>query len=135
MSAKPRNKSSSDYELRVHRDWINTLQPVGLVVSAPALVAAQVFPDRNITAKQQTLRSLFPPLQSDAAGPSDRASRSPLAGRLMMGHWWADGRVDRRCRRSYRCRCRSLARRCDQATPCGICTTNRVMLTVRPGRC
>jgi hypothetical protein len=62
MSAKPHNKSSSDYELRVHRDWINTLQPVGLVVSAPALVAAQVFPDRNITAKQQTLRSLFPPL-------------------------------------------------------------------------
>lgn len=62
MSAKPHNKSSSDYELRIHRDWLNTLQPVGLVVSAPALVAAQVFPDRNITAKQQTLRSLFPPL-------------------------------------------------------------------------
>ena len=62
MSAKPHNKSSSDYELRIHRDWLNTLQPVGLVVSAPALVAAQVFPDRNITAKQQTLRSLLPPL-------------------------------------------------------------------------
>ncbi len=62
MSAKPHNKSSNDYELRIHRDWLNTLQPVGLVVSAPALVAAQVFPDRNITAKQQTLRSLLPPL-------------------------------------------------------------------------
>ena len=49
---------ANDHELRVHRDWIGYLQPVGLVVSPPALVAAQAFPDRHIVRQQQALLGL-----------------------------------------------------------------------------
>ena len=34
---------SSDPELEAHKEWIGYLQPVGLVVSPPALQKAQVF--------------------------------------------------------------------------------------------
>jgi hypothetical protein len=50
-----------DHELRVHRDWIGLLQPVGLVVSPSALLAAQAFPDRNILKEQQALLALITP--------------------------------------------------------------------------
>lgn len=41
-----------DPELVAHQEWLGYLQPVGLVVSAPALKAAQAVPDRNIATKQ-----------------------------------------------------------------------------------
>lgn len=59
MTTKSRTKSAKDAELRIHRDWLSTLQPVGLVVSPPALVDAQVFPDRNISEPQRALVALF----------------------------------------------------------------------------
>ena len=37
-----------DLELNVHKEWIGYVQPVGLVASPPALVAAQAFPAKNI---------------------------------------------------------------------------------------
>ncbi len=37
-----------DPEILTHLEWLGYLQPVGLVVSPPALVAAQAFPARNI---------------------------------------------------------------------------------------
>ncbi len=37
-----------DSEIRVHQEWLGYLQPVGLVVSPPALGAAQAFPNKNI---------------------------------------------------------------------------------------
>src|SRR5215831_12523268 len=37
-----------DPELLTHLEWLGYLQPVGLVVSPPALVAAQAFPAKNI---------------------------------------------------------------------------------------
>ena len=37
-----------DPELIAHKQWIGFVQPVGLVVSPPALVAAQAFPAKNI---------------------------------------------------------------------------------------
>lgn len=52
---------ATDYELRVHRDWIGLLQPVGLVVSPPALLAAQAFPDKNILKEQHALLALITP--------------------------------------------------------------------------
>lgn len=67
-STKPGARSSSDGELRVHRDWLSTLQPVGLVVSPPALVAAQAAPDRNIVRQQQALLSLC--AQTEARQPA-----------------------------------------------------------------
>ena len=39
---------ANDPELAVHREWLGNLQPVGLVVSPPALAAAQAFPNKNI---------------------------------------------------------------------------------------
>ena len=37
-----------DPELITHQEWLGYLQPVGLVVSPPALAAAQAFPAKNI---------------------------------------------------------------------------------------
>src|SRR4051795_8907740 len=37
-----------DPELLTHLEWLGYLQPVGLVVSPPALVTAQAFPVKNI---------------------------------------------------------------------------------------
>ena len=37
-----------DPELIAHQEWLGYLQPVGLVVSPPALAAAQAFPAKNI---------------------------------------------------------------------------------------
>ena len=37
-----------DPEILTHQEWIGYVQPVGLVVSPPALVAAQAFPAKNI---------------------------------------------------------------------------------------
>jgi len=51
--------ATQDHELRVHRDWIGLLQPVGLVVSPPALVQASAFPDKNIAKEQQALLALM----------------------------------------------------------------------------
>src|SRR5215470_8992357 len=39
---------AKDPELLAHLEWLGYLQPVGLVVSPPALVAAQAFPAKNI---------------------------------------------------------------------------------------
>ncbi len=57
-----------DPELRAHQEWIGYLQPVGLVVSPPALVAAGALPDRNVAEPQESLRDLVsgdPPTLSD----------------------------------------------------------------------
>jgi hypothetical protein len=67
---------ATDHELRVHRDWIGLLQPVGLVVSPPALLAAQAFPDKNIIPQQQALLALITPIP-----PSPEARRSVLPPR------------------------------------------------------
>ena len=37
-----------DPELIAHQEWLGYLQPVGLVVSPPALAAAGAFPNKNI---------------------------------------------------------------------------------------
>ena len=45
-------------EIRAHQEWLGFVQPVGLVVSPPALVAAQAQVDRNIAHEQETLQAL-----------------------------------------------------------------------------
>ena len=47
-----------DPELRAHKDWLGLLQPVGLVVSPPALVRAQAVPSQNVAELQQQLLSV-----------------------------------------------------------------------------
>lgn len=66
----------TDHELRVHRDWIGLLQPVGLVVSPPALLAAQAFPDKNILKEQQALLALITP--PDPKDGAKKAVERPL---------------------------------------------------------
>src|SRR4051812_24766135 len=41
---------AKDPELIAHQEWLGYLQPVGLVVSAPALAAAGAYPNKNIIA-------------------------------------------------------------------------------------
>jgi len=50
---------AADPELRAHQEWLGYLQPVGLVVSAPALVANQAFVNRDIVRQQQCLQGLL----------------------------------------------------------------------------
>ena len=70
---------ATDYELRVHRDWIGLLQPVGLVVSPPALRNAQAFPDKNILKEQQALLALItPPALKDGAKAAPERPSLPL---------------------------------------------------------
>jgi hypothetical protein len=58
-------------ETWAHHEWLGFLQSSGLVVSAPALVAAQAFPQKNILAEQQKLLDLVgesdPPAIGDFA--------------------------------------------------------------------
>ena len=62
-----------DPELASHRAWLGLVQPVGLVVSPPALVKAQAVLDRNVVGLQQKLLGVVrqPPQTafSDEADP------------------------------------------------------------------
>ncbi|WP_414571611.1 Eco57I restriction-modification methylase domain-containing protein [Nostoc sp. CCY 9925] len=57
---------ANDPEIRLHKEWLGFLQPVGLVVSPPALSAAQAVVNRNVVELQQTLQEV--------------ARREPLSG-------------------------------------------------------
>jgi len=45
----------ADPELQAHREWLGYVQPVGVVVSPPALVNAQAYVNRNAAPLQQLL--------------------------------------------------------------------------------
>lgn len=45
----------ADPELQSHREWLGYVQPVGVVVSPPALVATQAYVNRNVAPLQQLL--------------------------------------------------------------------------------
>ena len=47
-----------DPERTAHKAWLGLLQPVGLVVSPPALIKAQAVIDRNVLAIQQALMAV-----------------------------------------------------------------------------
>lgn len=47
-----------DPTLRAHQEWIGYVQPVGLVVTAPALAAAQAYIDKNILAEHRAFVKL-----------------------------------------------------------------------------
>ena len=50
---------AQDPELIRHKEWLGFLQPVGLVVSPPALVKFQCVPSRNIVELQQALQEII----------------------------------------------------------------------------
>jgi len=47
-----------DPEREAHKAWLGLVQPVGLVVSAPALIKAQVVLDKNVVPVQQALQAV-----------------------------------------------------------------------------
>ncbi|MDP2270044.1 MAG: N-6 DNA methylase [Archangium sp.] len=49
---------ANDYELKTHKDWIGFVQPVGLVVTAPALIRAGAYVNRGkaLLAEQEWFR-------------------------------------------------------------------------------
>ncbi|MBL9004515.1 MAG: N-6 DNA methylase [Myxococcales bacterium] len=59
---------SIDPQREAHKSWLGLIQPVGLVVSPPALVKAQLVLDRNTLAIQQALQAVLvrrPTVQGD----------------------------------------------------------------------
>jgi len=50
--------ASNDREISAHKEWLGFLQPVGVVVSPPALIDAQAYVNRNIIEQQQALQAL-----------------------------------------------------------------------------
>ena len=63
--------SKFDPEREAHKSWLGLVQPVGLVVSPPALVKAQVVLDRNVIPIQQGLQAVVvrPASRLDDADP------------------------------------------------------------------
>ena len=59
-----------DPELIAHQEWLGYLQPVGLVVSPPALAVAGAYPNKNI-------------IVTEVGWPSNGAARrSPATGTI-----------------------------------------------------
>ncbi len=69
-----------DPELFAHQEWLGYLQPVGLVVSPPALVAAGAFPNKNIIPDQARLLGCVEQVTLD--GDSDPQPTIPQFGRF-----------------------------------------------------
>src|SRR5580692_967381 len=51
---------AKDPEQLAHQEWLGYVQPVGLVVSIPALLAAQAHINRNITPDHQRFLECLP---------------------------------------------------------------------------
>jgi hypothetical protein len=63
---------------RAHQEWLGYLQPSGLVVSPPALVAAQAFPQKNIVPEQQRLLEVVAETEPPAIDDFPRFAREFL---------------------------------------------------------
>jgi hypothetical protein len=72
---------ATDPELRAHHEWLGFLQPVGLVVSPPALVATQTYVQRNIIPEQQILLGLVHK-EKIAIGPDGDKEEQPFIPEL-----------------------------------------------------
>ncbi len=70
--------AKNDPELRVHKDWLGLLQPVGLVVSPPALVKAQAVPTQNVAELQQRFIAVVDNPPESVWGDDDEPNISDL---------------------------------------------------------
>ena len=52
---------AKDFETRAHLEWLGYVQPVGMVVNPPALLAAQVQVNINIRQEQSQFIDLLTP--------------------------------------------------------------------------
>jgi hypothetical protein len=78
-----------DVALEAHREWLGYLQPVGLVVSPPALAAAQAFVDRNVFARQEELLGLVTEVVPEGGKPAQVLTDFPAFARRVLG--WEPG--------------------------------------------
>ncbi len=75
-----------DPELAAHKKWLGLVQPVGLVVSPPALVKAQAVVDRNVVALQQTLLGMVRrPPRTDGAERDAYLDDFPTFAQRVLG--------------------------------------------------
>jgi hypothetical protein len=82
---------AQDYELRDHQEWINYLQPEGLVVSARALIDAQVYLDAaTLRETQERLRGLV----LDTSDPDEPRVRLDLPAVLSEFLAWPTDQID-----------------------------------------
>src|SRR3954463_11264597 len=81
----------NDPELIAHKQWIGFLQPVGLVVSPPALVAAQAFPAKNIIPDHNRFLEVVEEITPDGeADPRPAISDFPRFATQVLGWESAD---------------------------------------------
>ncbi len=77
---------AKDPELLTHQEWLGYLQPVGLVVSPPALAAAQAFPARNIIADHSRFLEIVEPVNVDGqADPQPAIREFPRFATQILG--------------------------------------------------
>ena len=76
---------AGDPEIRAHKEWLGLLQPVGLVVSPPALLAAQVVPNRNVVDLQQRLLKVV--RAGGATGGIGQGQGSQSMGLQLLAGW------------------------------------------------
>ena len=80
---------ADDPELRAHREWLGYLQPVGLVVSPPALAQAQAYVNRNVAPLQAVFADQVAETKVD--GKSAVQALTDLPGMLKEVFGWRDG--------------------------------------------
>src|SRR5258706_10186845 len=85
---------ASDPEFRAHQEWLGFLQPIGLVVSTPALLATQTYVQRNIIPEQQVLLGLVHQAKI-ASSPMVTKKNNPLFRTFLPSalNFWDGDRV------------------------------------------
>jgi len=78
---------AKDPEQFAHQEWLGYVQPVGLVVSVPALLAAQAYVNRNIVPDHQRFLFCLPRNNNDEIIPEIR----DLAGFTQTALGWEPG--------------------------------------------
>lgn len=67
-----------DPETRAHHEWLGLLQPVGVVASPPALLAAQAYVNRNVGALRAALDAITLPLRPEPGAPRKVTKDHPV---------------------------------------------------------
>ena len=62
---------AKDTATYAHQEWLGYVQPVGLVVSIPALLSAQVYINKNIVPEHQRFLSCLPRDRHDRRGTGE----------------------------------------------------------------
>src|SRR5438045_820092 len=73
-----------DPEYLAHQEWLGYVQPVGLVVSIPALLAAQAHVNRNIVPDHRRFLDALPPGGAPDADPIPEIRDFPAFAREVL---------------------------------------------------